>query len=96
MKQILTTKKFDKWLASLRDIKAKVAIDRRIELVEAGHYGDYKAVGDGVYELRFHLNAGYRIYFTERGDEIVFLLVGGDKSSQSRDIKKAIELSKLI
>jgi putative addiction module killer protein len=94
MKEILTTEQFDKWLKKLRDYKAKITIQKRLKQLETGYYGDYKSVGDSVYELRFHLNAGYRIYFTERAGEIIILLVGGDKSSQSRDIKKAIELCK--
>ncbi len=96
MKQIYKTPQFNKWLTKLRDNKARVVIDKRLKQLETGYYGDYKAIGDSVYELRFHLNSGYRIYFTERSGEIVVLLAGGDKSSQSRDIKKAIELSKNI
>ena len=96
MKKILTTEQFDKWLANLRDVRAQVVVAKRLKRVEDGYYGDYKSVGEGVYELRFHLNAGYRIYFTERAGEVIFLLVGGNKSSQSRDIKKAIELSKIV
>jgi putative addiction module killer protein len=96
IKEILTTENFDKWLIRLRDGKARIAIQKRLQQLGAGHYGDYKSVSDGVFELRFHLNSGYRIYFTERSGEIIILLVGGDKSSQSRDIKKAIELNKIV
>lgn len=96
MKQIFTTPQFDKWFSGLKDQKAKLAIDKRFKNLEAGHYGDYKSVGDGILELRFHLNSGYRIYFIERGEQILVILAGGNKSSQSRDIKSAIELSKLI
>jgi putative addiction module killer protein len=56
--------------------------------------GDYKSVGGGVYELRFHIGAGYRIYFSCEGDIIILLLCGGDKSSQQQDIKKAMEMIK--
>lgn len=96
MKQILTTPQFDKWFDSLRDHKAKLWIDKRFKQLEAGHYGDCKAVGNSVYELRFHLHSGYRVYFIEQETEIIVILAGGNKSSQSRDIKKAIELSKFI
>ena len=96
VKQIYKTPQFNKWFAKLRDDRTIHAIHKRLKQVEVGHYGDYKSVGEGVFELRFHLNAGYRVYFTERAGEIVMLLAGGDKSSQSRDIKKAIELSKTV
>jgi putative addiction module killer protein len=96
MKQIFTTPQFDKWFDGLKDPKAKLAIDKRFKKLEAGHYGDYKPVGNGVFELRFHLNSGYRIYFIERGVEILVILAGGNKSSQGKDIKKAIELAELI
>ncbi len=59
-----------------------------------GNAGDVKAVGEGVYEMRIHTGAGYRIYFVERGLEIVVLLCGGDKSSQQKDIEKAKQLAK--
>ena len=67
----------------------RARIERRIERMEQGHYGDYKAVGKGVYELRFFFGAGYRVYFAEDGDTVVLLLHGGGKSSQRRDIKIA-------
>jgi putative addiction module killer protein len=60
-----------------------------LEHLAQGHYGDYKAVGEGVYELRFFFGSGYRVYFAEDGNTIVVLLLGGDKGSQSKDITKA-------
>ncbi|MEK6745563.1 MAG: type II toxin-antitoxin system RelE/ParE family toxin [Pseudomonadota bacterium] len=96
MKKIFTTPQFDKWFDGLKDQKAKLAIDKRFKKLEIDQYGDYKHVGDGVFELRFHLSSGYRIYFIERGKEILVILAGGNKSGQTRDIKKAIELSKLV
>jgi len=80
---------FTDWLESLRDIKARRRILKRLRLVEQGHFGDCKAVGDGVTELRFFFGSGYRAYFGEASGEIVVLLTGGDKSSQAKDIKKA-------
>ena len=64
-----------------------------VELKE-GNFGDHKSVGDGVSELRITIGAGYRVYYTKKGEEIIILLVGGDKSTQSKDIEKAKQLAK--
>lgn len=64
-------------------------ITARIVMAKEGNLGDCEPVGDGVHEMRVHVGAGYRIYFVHRGQRIIFLLMGGDKSSQSRDIKRA-------
>lgn len=80
---------FTEWLNRLRDPVTRRRILQRLLRVESGHYGDFKAVGDGVNELRFFLGAGYRVYFGEDGDKLVVLLCGGDKDSQSRDIQQA-------
>lgn len=80
---------FTDWLNSLRDPTTRRRILKRLIRVEHGHYGDSKAVGGGVNELRFFFGSGYRIYFGEDGDKIVVLLCGGDKDSQSRDIRQA-------
>ncbi len=61
----------------------------RLEKVKSGYFGDYKNLGEGVFELRIHLGAGYRIYYGKNGRDIVLLLCGGDKSTQSKDVKKA-------
>lgn len=87
------TETFSNWLAKLRDRKARQRIAGRIAMMQAGHFGDVKAVGDKVSELRIDHGPGYRLYFTRRGATIVVLLVGGDKGSQRRDIEKAKELA---
>ena len=76
----------------MNDIKNNLVISKvltRIDRVSIGHYGDYKSVGNGVLELRIHYSPGYRIYFAEYENDIVILLLGGSKNSQTKDIKKA-------
>lgn len=78
--------RFDEWYQSLRDNRARVAVQRRIARLEAGNFGDSKSLGAGLFELRIAFGAGYRIYFTMQGRDIILLLVGGDKSTQRKDI----------
>ena len=80
---------FSEWLDSLRDLKAKFKIDRRLDRVGTGNFGDYRSVGEGVYELRVNYGPGYRVYFGQVEETIVLLLIGGDKSTQEQDIRKA-------
>jgi len=89
---IKQTDLFSKWLTKLKDIKGKVAVLRRIDRVKKGNFGDHKSVGSEVSELRITVGAGYRVYYTKKADEIIILLVGGDKSTQSKDIAKAQQL----
>lgn len=81
---------FNDWLDDL-DKAITVRILARLERVKQGNYGDYKSVGEGIFEFRYFFGAGYRVYFAEDGDTIVLLLCGGDKSSQVKDIAKAQE-----
>ena len=87
---------FNDWLGSLRDIRAKVAIVRRIDRAGLGNFGDHKAVGEGVSEMRIDIGQGYRVYYTIRQQRIVFLLCGGNKVTQSDDIKRAIKLAREV
>jgi|GEM_PF-240296 len=87
------TEAFVKWRNGLRDLKAKVAIARRMERISAGLFGDVKSVGDGVSELRIDTGPGYRLYFTTRDRVVIILLVGGDKKTQAADIKLAHKLA---
>jgi putative addiction module killer protein len=97
MNYIITqTHSFAHWLEMLKDKQAQLSIARRLERASAGNFGDVKSVGDGVSEMRIHMGAGYRVYFTVRHRQLVFLLVGGDKSTQTRDIQHAIQLAKDI
>lgn len=85
---------FSKWLKKLKDIKGKVSIIRRIDRIKQGNFGDYKSVGEGISELRITTGPGYRVYYTKKDDEIIILLIGGNKSTQAEDIAKAKQLQK--
>ncbi|RON28563.1 MULTISPECIES: type II toxin-antitoxin system RelE/ParE family toxin [Pseudomonas] len=87
---------FVAWHASIRDLRAKVAIARRIDRASAGNLGDIKPVGDGVSEMRVDVGAGYRVYFTMRNGAVIVLLAGGDKSSQNTDIRRAKKLAREV
>ena len=93
MIEIRQTIVFTRWIKALADRRARLAIAKRIDRLAFGHPGDAKPVGGGITELRVHLGPGYRVYFTRRGDTIIVLLCGGDKSSQARDISRAKELA---
>jgi len=93
MIEIRETLVFSKWLESLRDRNARSRVQARIIRLGLGNPGDVKSVGHGVSELRIDYGPGYRVYFIEKGSELVILLAGGNKSTQSKDIKRAIELA---
>lgn len=82
-------KPFDEWLDGLRDRATVARIASRLNRVATGNFGDVKAIGDGVSELRLAFGPGYRIYFAQEKERIVLLLCGGDKGSQDRDIRSA-------
>jgi putative addiction module killer protein len=87
------TIEFDKWLRKLKDARAKAKILFRIQKLEIDeHFGDCKAVGNGISELKIDYAKGYRIYFKQKGGKIIILLIGGDKSTQQKDIQKAKEI----
>ena len=96
MYKIQKTDTFDKWLRKLRDVRAKGLILARMKRAELGNLGNHKAVGKRVSEMKIDYGPGYRVYFTRVQEVIILLLVGGDKSTQTRDIKKAQKLAETI
>jgi putative addiction module killer protein len=92
--EICKTETFAKWIDTLQDIHARARILARIERLASGNPGDVKPVGEGVSEMRIDYGPGYRVYFKKIEKQVVILLAGGDKSSQSKDIKTALLLSR--
>jgi putative addiction module killer protein len=90
--ELRSTEVFDRWLARIKDRETRARIVRRIDKLTIGVFGDCKAIDAGLFELRMFFGPGYRVYYTIRGKEIIFLLAGGDKSTQARDIEKAAAL----
>lgn len=77
------------WLRQMRDQQAKAAIIRRLNRLEAGNFGDFKPLGEGVHELRIDAGPGYRVYYAQSGKTVMLLLCGGDKRKQNADIARA-------
>ena len=94
MIEIRKTDLFANWIDNLRDVNAKARILVRIERLRSGNAGDVKPVGEGISEMRIDYGPGYRVYFIQRGNEVIIILAGGDKSTQSGDIKKASRLAR--
>ncbi len=91
--ELKQTEAFRKWRMRLKDERARALIASRLDRLAYGHTGDAEAVGQGISELRLHYGPGYRIYFQKRGNTIIVLLCGGNKSTQASDIKKAQRLA---
>ena len=94
MIEIRKTEAYAKWLNALRDIRARARILVRVERLAAGNPGDARSVGEGVSELRIDYGPGYRVYYKKHGQEVVILLAGGDKRTQTSDIKTALRLAR--
>jgi putative addiction module killer protein len=92
MIEVRQTAVYSEWFDGLRDRQAKTRIDIRIRRLSLGNPGDVKPVGEGVSELRIPYGPGYRVYFVQRGEFLIILLAGGDKSTQERDIRTAKDL----
>ena len=96
MNTVLRTEAFDRWLSKLKDARGKARIVERIRSAERGNFGDCKAVGHGVSEMRIHFGPGYRVYFIRIGKVVYVLLCGGAKRGQQRDIARAQEMARLL
>jgi putative addiction module killer protein len=96
MIEVRQTEVFAAWFEDLRDRRAKVRIQARIDRLELGNFGDIAPVGDGVSELQIHYGPGYRVYLVRTGEVLVVLLAGGDKRTQDADIKNAKKLAKQL
>ena len=92
MYKIIQTLEFNKWLLSFKDKTTKIRIINRIERMSTGTFGDTKQVTPNIYEVKLFFGASYRIYYTLKNNELIILLMGGDKSTQQQDIQKAIKL----
>lgn len=96
MIEIKRTPEFDRWFNGLKDVTTKMRLVTRLKKVSRGNLGDVQSVGEGVSEMREHFGKGWRMYFVQRGSVLVVMLGGDDKSTQARDIVKAIALSKTL
>lgn len=94
MMEIRKTDTFAKWLDDLSDIQARARVLARIDRLADGNPGDVAAIGEGVSEMRINYGPGYRVYYIIRRRELIILLAGGDKHTQTRDIKSAINLAR--
>lgn len=92
--KVRKTEVYVKWLDGLSDIRARARVLARVERLAAGNPGDVEPVGEGVSELRINYGPGCRVYYKQQGHELVILLAGGDKNSQSRDITAALRLAR--
>ncbi len=93
MVEVRQTERFVRWLESLRDLRGRAKVLAKIERLFGGNPGDVKPVGAGVSELRINYGLGYRVYYLQKGAELIILLAGGDKSSQAKDIDEALLLA---
>lgn len=94
MLTFLRTSEFDRWLAGLEDSKGRARVAHRIVSAQLGNFGDCRPVGEGVSEMRVHFGPGYRVYFTRIGEIVYWLLLGGNKSKQKRDIQRALKMAR--
>lgn len=91
---VIETEEFSDWLSGIKDRPTRMRLQLRLRKASLGNLGDVKPVGDDVFEMREFFGPGWRMYYLEQSGAVIFMLGGGDKSSQSKDIKRAIQLAK--
>lgn len=96
MLEVRETGVFSRWLRGLKDRAVRTRVLIRIRRLSLGNPGDVAPIGEGVSEMRIHYGPGYRVYYARRGERLIVLLAGGDKTSQQRDIRRALELARRI
>ena len=96
MISVQVTDEFKYWLKGLKNLSVKGQILMRVDRAEEGNLGNWKFLREGIFEMKINVGPGYRIYFTKHGQELIILLAGGNKSSQDRDIRLAIDLAKSL
>ena len=96
MYSIKALPEFTSWLNTLKDGVTRIRLARRLDNAQRGNLGDLKAVGEGVFEMREHFGPGWRLYYVQQGQTLIVILAGGDKSTQSADIAKAIKLAAML
>ncbi len=89
MYTVLQTEEFRDWLDALRDKKAQIRVVARLRMAEGGNLGNWKSLGEGLSEMKIDFGPGYRLYFTKRQNVVIVMIGGGDKSSQTFDIRRA-------
>jgi putative addiction module killer protein len=94
--RVRLTEEYLDWINGLRDSNGRARIQVRVDRLVHGNPGDHRHLAGGVSELRIDFGPGYRVYYTQRGNELIVLLAGGDKSSQQQDIRRAIELAEYL
>jgi len=85
---------FNDWLANLHDQRGKARIAARLISAQLGNFGEYRVIDEGVCELKIDFGPGYRVYYVRRGEVVYLLLCGGDKSTQKKDIKRAVQMAR--
>lgn len=93
---IKRTNAFADWLDGLKDRQTRMRLNRRLDRAQCGHLGDVQTVGAGLFEMREHFGPGWRMYYVQRGTALIVMLGGGDKSTQSSDIAKAVQIAATI
>ena len=96
MYTIKTLLAFDIWLNGLKDRMTRIRLGRRLDRAQRGNLGDVKPIGEGIFEMREHFGPGWRMYYVQRGETLIVMLGGGDKSTQPADINKAVKLAATI